>query len=182
VNVTVVDVFREPTSSVIKEVTDLDTLRQYTTTNTQEGVTIRMFLVEDMTAPVVETLGRAFNCHPQLFEEHMHTIGYRRKTDFNEIGQARSLTFIASSAHTGKPILASGVQYNLHFSLPFRRSFLYDSKDDQERHRKARTMFRQYKEDEELLEERVSGVIYKMADIDLHIGECFISPRSIQSS
>ncbi|KAK4233734.1 hypothetical protein C8A03DRAFT_38537 [Achaetomium macrosporum] len=56
---------------------DIEKLKELTSPNNiPADVVMRPFLIEDITAPVIEVLGTAFDCHPMLFAEHMHTVGY----------------------------------------------------------------------------------------------------------
>lgn len=173
VNVIVCDVYCDPMRCSWTKVQDLSSLTQLCSSgHASNDVKMRLFLVEDMTAPVVELLGAAFHCHPQVFEEHMQTIGRRRNSDFDAQGRVkRSLSeVVVSSFNTGAPFPTSNYKKSSHFSLPFCRSFEYGSEEAQKAHEAKRTMWRKYDEEETRLEERVSGVVYTPAHLNHKVG------------
>jgi hypothetical protein len=165
VNVIVVDITKEqePEQTTIEHIKDLKRLQEVATQNVSNGTLLRLFLVEDVTAPVIEVLGCAFTCYLSFFEEHMHTMGYKRENKIDENGNATSYASV-SSFHKGKLRSSTEARSLPFFSLPFRRSFKYKSNLHQEIHNQRRTMFREYHEDECLLEERATGVFHSIGD------------------
>jgi hypothetical protein len=171
VDVIVCDVYSDPARCIRTAVHDLDTLKQHCSLDhASNDVGMRLLLVEDMTAPVVEILGAALRCHPQLFEEHMRTIGYRNESDFDRHGRLSRHEVQVLTQNTEDPVPISQYKEKLHFSLPFCRSFEYDSEEAQKAHEAKRTMWRKYDNDETRLEERVSGVVYTPLHLKHSVG------------
>jgi hypothetical protein len=174
--VIVLDVKHAPEQSSSEHVKDIERLKNLVKTEAPHDVALRLFLVEDVTAPVIELLGSAYGCYPSFFEEHMYTIGNRRETCMDENGRPISAAS-SSSYHQGKNRSLTETGNLPFFSLPFRRMFEYKNVKEKVIHGKRRTMFRNYNEDGNLLEERVSGVLHATTVDNFHIGtaDAFIS-------
>ena len=84
VDVIAIDIF--PNSPYFKfyNIKDLQSLKKFCSSDIGPDVKLRLFLVEDMTAVVVETLGSAFALPPLLFNCHMKHSGHVRQGLFGE--------------------------------------------------------------------------------------------------
>lgn len=100
-----------------ERVHDTDALQAFTSMFPDE-LALRLFLVEDMTAPIVEILGSAFQCQPDLFQHHMHSIG-----TVVTAGKPSPGGIIYATEHElrGRLQPPSGLRRHSFFSIPFRR-------------------------------------------------------------
>ena len=172
----VCDVYCDPMRSISTKVEDLELLKQFCNMDkANNDIQLRVFLVEDMTAPVVEILGAAFHCHPQMFEEHMRTSGPRTATGFDSAGRFERAYRNIITNHGG-PIYPSEYKTRPHFSLPFHRRFKYRSLEAEEDHNAKRTMWSKYSEGK--LEERVTGALYTAPNLSRRVGESFLSHQN----
>ncbi|KAM7197269.1 CorA-like Mg2+ transporter domain containing protein [Rhypophila sp. PSN 637] len=167
VDVVVADVHRNASQPVtFHQALDIQQLKLYATSDIPENVSMRLFLVEDVTAPVIELLGSVYGCHPSLFEEHMHSQASRQKYRTDLDGHLDGLArmdrpwgfndCLGDRRHT-----PSGIGNLSFFSLPFYRKFHYPNEESRQRHESKRSMFREGHNKDALskkaLEERVSG-------------------------
>jgi hypothetical protein len=161
----------------IVHVTDIDKLKELATPDISAAdVAMRLFFVEDITAPVVEVLGAAFDCHPLLFAEHMYTVGRRDPHMIKQNGLPDELNHLYSElrpTHKGKPFLPTERDALPFFSLPFRRFFRYGPGNYIEfvSHNSERTMHRDYNNVFKLLEERVTGTVCSKETSEVQIGQ-----------
>jgi hypothetical protein len=166
----VVDISRLPNSSpIITYVGDVEELQAKCDEDVSEDVAARLFLVEDLSQPVAKVMGGKFQCHPHLFENHLHTVGYRTCMETNSIGELTDETDTITHCF-GKPQSVSEISKMEFFSLPFYRAFNYPgvSTEDIEPYR---TVYRNLY-DGNYLEERVSGVLYTDAGFSYDVGQC----------
>jgi hypothetical protein len=104
-------------------------------------------------------LGRVYSCFPSFFGEHMCTIGYRREKKIDENGEPSAANASTSSFLQSPKLSPTEVGDSPYFSLCFLRLFEYYNDDERKLHKQRRTMFRFYNEDDNVLEERVTGVM-----------------------
>jgi hypothetical protein len=167
-----VDVKPLPARPNIEHILEIDMLKQYTVLKVPADVVLRLFLVEDVSADVVNMLGSVYGSYPHFFENHMNTIGYRSYGRIDKNGYpVPNKKESVSSAHKGKLLSPTEIVRLPYFSLPFRRTFEYSSDRARHIHRKQRTMFREYNEEGLSLEERVTGAIQSTENGVASIGE-----------
>jgi hypothetical protein len=173
VDVIVLDIKSTRETPNIEHVRDVEELERVVASDVPDDVSLRLFLVEDVSAPVVEILGAAGGCYPHFFENHMHTIGHRTLTKIDSGGLATLESDIDSSglstresnidglSHEGYVQSTSDTREQPYFSVGFRRLIKLEkhSEIDIELFQKPRTMYRDLKEDPGVLEERISGVM-----------------------
>lgn len=177
----VVDIYHDLAQSpTVREIRDVQNLREAMSRDISDAIAMRIFLVEDVTAPVIEILGGVYDCHPCFFRAHMQS--------------ETRLKCAAVDAH-GYPIAQpkSGTKGYLpnnrftltetgrlpFFSLPFYRYFRYRDQQSRQRHESKRTMPRKYLEGilEGSLEERISGTFVSetRSQSKSQVGEsCFV--------
>jgi hypothetical protein len=180
----------------IEHVDNVETLKRFAVVDTiPADIALRLFLVEDMTAPVIEVLGSAYDCNPLLFAYHMYTRAARREKLIGIDGKPLEaagysiLTPIQSHPEVYTPSEMSAFPF---FSLPFRRAIFHrDRPETIKSMQQKRTIFRQlhglsrswermYNEGARsvcmsTLEERVSGTIHISKTPSTHIGQCLAS-------
>jgi hypothetical protein len=161
VDVIVVDIKHDPADApTIERVREIDHLQRMTTEDIPQTIALRLYLVEDMTAPVIELLGSAYNCNPFFFQHHMRCIGGRPSTKIDEKGNPLPGIESAFRLHTPEEApLPSGLRNLPFFSLPFRRLLDFTGEGNAKSIVRERTIFRQLLEDFRLLEERVTGTL-----------------------
>ncbi|KAI9652641.1 MAG: hypothetical protein M1829_001492 [Trizodia sp. TS-e1964] len=171
VDIIMVDVKPLPARPNIERILDIAMLEQYAV-EVPADVALRLFLIEDVSADVVNMLGSGYGSYPHFFENHMHTIGFRLygKIDMNGYPVPNKKESV-SSAHKGKLLTPTEIVRLPYFSLPFRRMFEYSSDRARQIHRKQRTMFREYNVEGLSLEERVTGAIHSAENGVASIGE-----------
>jgi len=130
--------------------TDSHSLSAFLASGIPDQVALRLFLVEDITPIVVEILGSALRCNPELFLSHMYHYGMKFLKCL-DLGGSRGSTFF------GAPESLSAKRQKEYFSLPLRRAFEYINEKAQREHENHRSMFRGYNNDEVSVEERISG-------------------------
>lgn len=184
VDVVVVDIKHHLTElPTIREIRDIEQLREVTALAVPEDVVLRLFLVEDMTAPVVEVLGSAFHCYPSFFKAHMHTIASRPEKWINESG--RSVPDVPPnprSATMSRKLHSWTEMQNLaFFSFPFRRRVRFGESRLGRPSMKNPTMTREYLPNYLLHEERITGIVQDTVPGKPRIGE-FILRHLITAS
>lgn len=158
VNVTVVDI--EPSVHVpnpglrsVRHIGDICSLRKEVL-KIRDDLIMKLFLVEDMVAPVVDLLGSAFKCQPDFFGNHMLYRGNLWRQPVPEAGN--------NGGPRGSPIIDnttySSILQRAYFSIPYRR--YSENHEGCTRLQKQRTMFRSYNELESVLEELVTGGLF----------------------
>ncbi|KAM7203472.1 hypothetical protein V8F20_004066 [Naviculisporaceae sp. PSN 640] len=163
VDVCVVDVYHDPAHCpTVREIRDMESLKETATHDISDTIAMRLFLVEDVTAPVIEILGSVYGCHPYFFRAHMQSDALQKKTSVDAHGY---LTLQSKSAQDYSQL--SGTRFTLtetarlpFFSLPFYRGFQYRNQERREQHETKRTMPRKYYPKSIIdgtLEERISG-------------------------
>jgi len=180
--VVVVDIKHLPTETpTIREIREIEQLKEVAAVDVPEDVVLRLFLVEDVTAPVIEVLGSTYHCYPGFFQAHMQTIASREHKWVGGSG-------ISSRNNLYRPILGklhslTEMQNLPFFSFPFRRRVKYNFSWSRPMARKPfvekRTMARgflveQYPFGVSLEEERVTGILQDIIPGKARIGE-FIS-------
>jgi hypothetical protein len=133
--------------------TDSHNLSAFLATEISDQVAVRLFLVEDITPIVTEILGSAMSSNPELFLSHMYHYGTKFLKCL-DLGGSRGSSFF------GRPESISVKSQKEYFSFPLRRTFIYSDKKAQVEHEKIRSMFRGYNNEEETIEERISGTFY----------------------
>ena len=157
------DLFQNKSQPRISFIKDTENLSRAVHEILLDEVAVRLYLVEDMSAPVVELLGSAYGCHPHLFENHLHTVHFRCRDKIDAIGRPSERDTIIMN-YTGRPESASDIGREDFFSLPFRRYFWFEDEDAYNEWPKERTVPRCCTEIGYYVEERVSGAMYKMAE------------------
>jgi hypothetical protein len=162
VDVIAVDIFRQSTSFKLHRLEDLRSLENFCRSDFGSDVALRLFLVEDMTAVVVETLGSAFALTPHLFNCHMKHTGH---VQLGSVGEP--------FPETEQPF--SRFRDPEFFTLAFRRRF-EDHEIFKSGPRQRHTMYRDHDTETFTLEERVSGMICNHQSSCSRIGAlpCFI--------
>jgi hypothetical protein len=159
VDVIVVDLKRLPEPPFVEHVKDIMRLNQVAKLDVPESVAMRLFLVEDVTAPVIEVLGKAYDCYFSFFSEHLQTIEPRAMNIIDDQGLPTADTG-DMWVNRGIPQSRSKIIDSPFFSLPFRRNFFYADKEEQDRHVGQRTIFRHYNDENFTLEERTTGALH----------------------
>jgi len=178
VDVVIVDIKTSQEKPTTQHIRDVESLKRAADLEIPCDVSLRLFLVEDMSAPVVEVLGGAFSCYPHLFANHMQTIGARPQYDIDGKGLPVQMNLEEPLCpNPGRPRSTSEIADLPYFSVPFRRHFQYASEQHMNLHRTRRTMFRLYHEGEDVLEERVSGALHSTGTGAAKIGKLPIVAR-----
>ena len=156
VNVIIVDIYPQFPCFKFHHITDLLNLKEFCSTKVGPDVALRCFLIEDMTAIVVETLGSAFALPPQLFNCHMKHMGHVQQGSVGE-------------PFNGPRQSWSRFRDPNFFSFAFQRQI--DSLDILnsgcgQRH----TMYRYHNAETGVVEERVSGMICSRQRSSYRIG------------
>jgi hypothetical protein len=112
-----------------------------------------------MTAPVVELLGATLRCPPDLFAAHMQHYGNVWRTPVDSAGNSLEGSGICCS-HRGPSRPMSCFRHQPYFSFPFRRKLKRETEQGMIQHAGIRTMFRDYNDFENTVEERISGAMY----------------------
>lgn len=147
VNVVVLDLHNngewhhEPVAADINE----DELSALVSGGPPPNITKRLYLVEEMTVPVIRALWTGLRFDPEVFASHMEHYG--RPARVGHLGAAAE----PLSRNRRRP----------YFSLPFRRKLGY-THGDQRRLPPARrrTIVRDYNTGEKTAEERITGALY----------------------
>ncbi|KAK1753635.1 hypothetical protein QBC47DRAFT_386834 [Echria macrotheca] len=143
----------------VERVQDIEHLRRMATEEIPETIALRLYLVEDMTAPVIELLGSSYECCPFFFQRHMRCMGVHaaRMTDGNGVPHEHS--WVKRSFEDNETPPPSELRDLPFFSLPFRRWAYTPRPKPSEAAVGDRTMFREYDQKNSLLEERVTGLL-----------------------
>jgi len=174
VDVFVLDITSSQEKPNIEHIRNIEGLKRAVDREIPTDVSLRLFLVEDMSASVVEVLGAAFGCYPHLFENHMRTIGGRPQQRIDENGAPLPITPTEIPyTYPGLPGSSSELRDQPYFSVTFRQNFRYASGQDREVHLRRRTMFRSYHQGEHVLEERVSGALHSTSAGTSKIGKSY---------
>lgn len=164
VDVIAVDIFPHPPYLSSYHIKDLPYLKDFCASKVEPDVALRVFLVEDMTAVVVETLGASFALPPGLFNAHMRHMGNVQQGSVGE-------------PYEGAKQPCSRFRDPEFFSFAFQRKF-DDSEIFKSGPRQRHTMHRDQNIDAsmQLLEERVSGIICSPQGLSCRIGSlsCFL--------
>lgn len=163
VDVVAVDIF--PNSPYFKfyNIGDLQSLKDFCSSEIGPDVKLRLFLIEDMTAVVVETLGSAFALPPLLFNCHMKHSGNVLR---GSVGEPFP-TFEQPLSRFRDPEF---------FSFPFQRYFENREHFGKSAPRQRYTMYRDHHVEGFVLEERTSGIICSHQSSGCRIGSfpCFL--------
>ena len=147
------DQIPNPGLMCVRHIRNIDSLRKEMLDIPDDHV-VRLFLVEDMVAPVVDLLGSAFKCHPDFFRNHML---YKGDLWQNAVAEAGN-----NGGRRGSPIIEntadSSIRQRAYFSLPFQR--YSENEEGCTRLQKQRTMFRSHSAQESVIEERVTGGMF----------------------
>lgn len=143
-----------------------------------EGVAKRLFLVEDMTGPVIELLGATLRCQPDLFAAHMQHYGDMRRAPVDSAGTPLEGSCISCS-YRGPTRPKSYLRQQAFFSIPFRKKLRHKN-EDVFKHAGNRTMFRDYNNFENTVEERISGALYAARGATAAIGEATLPSSSME--
>ena len=170
-DVLVIDICKDKPQAKPYHARDIATLKKYATCTLPEEIALRLFLVEDMTPPVVALLGAAYNGYPHFFDQHMQTVGYRPRIVTDSNGNPLHKAPCLVGRHGGSEQLTTEVWSQPFFSLPFRRDFQYRSPADRDKHTSKRTIFREYDVNSCILEERVSGIMHDLRGQECSIGK-----------
>ena len=168
VNVVVLDIHREFSRSVSSHPQHFGTVEElanFVHSGIPDHVSMRLYLVEDVTPIAIEILGTALKCHPDIFGSHLQHLSGWVTTTSNPQPSMRATT---EGLNTERRRLTSSKLRSSHFSLPFRRQVPTAFENHPGR---FRTMYRACEKHEKLLEERVSASMIKVPDSNLWIGK-----------
>ncbi|MCJ1432533.1 hypothetical protein MMC27_001890 [Xylographa pallens] len=167
VNVVVLDIRGDISRSVSghpQHFGNVEGLANFVNSGIPDHVSLRLYLVEDMTPPVIEILGTALKCHPDVFGSHLqHLSGWITTIS----GPQPPMMATTDGLIRERRRLTSSKLRSSHFSLPFRRQIPTAFEKHPGR---FRTMYRACEKHEKLLEERVSAAMIKAPDSKLCIG------------
>ena len=152
----------------VSHIQDIKTLSEFLQKTISQGVIKRLFLVEDVTAPVIELLGSTLRCRPDLFVAHMQHYGNIWRTPIDNTGINLEGPCISCS-YRGPPRPVSSFRYQPFFSFPFRRKLRHKIGEGIQ-HAGKRTMFRDHNDFENTVEERISGALSTTRDTTAAIG------------
>ena len=173
VDVVIVDVLQDRRTE-ISHVQDLDSLQQAAVTTLPNNVALRLFLVEDMTGPIVEILGRTYSCHPHFFAAHMESQYYSGFSSIDKNGAAGAKNTDKDVIYVPKSL--TDIQSRPFLSISYTKAF----NRLLEKHEKPR-MCRPC--DFSWLggcEERLSACFYELDDRDARVGNLFSTPFSLR--
>ncbi len=162
VDIIVVDISRRSPCFNLHRFEVLRGLDEICLADIEPDVVLRLFLVEDMTAVVVETLGSAFSIPPRLFNCHMKYQGH-----------VKSGWACMPFPETQQPL--SRFRDPEFFSLPFQRLFEEPGVIKSDR-RQRFTLYRDHNTNTSILEERVSGIVCNHHSSSSRMGmlPCFV--------
>lgn len=159
VDVAVIDLYNSSPGQKAYHIQNIEALSEFLQKPIPVKVTKRLFLIEDMTAPVVKLLGAALGCQPDLFAAHMQHYGEIWRTPIDSAGNSMGGSCIACT-HRGPPRPLSSYRRQPYFSFPFRRRLRHSNEGQLNQVAGNRTMFRDYNDYENAVEERISGALY----------------------
>ena len=156
VDVIAVDILPQLPYFRFHSIKDIPNLQQFCSAKIGPDVALRCFLVEDMTAVVVETLGTAFAIPPQLFTCHMQHEGH------------------VQQGSVGEPFEGLRQSWS-RFRDPYFFSFAFQRQLDaleilKSGPRQRYTMYRDHNVETRTVEERVSGIICSRQSSSCRIG------------
>ena len=159
VDVIAIDIFPNPPYLKLHKIEDLQSLKILCSSEIGSDVKLRLFLVEDMTAVVVESLGSAFALPPALFNYHMSHSGVVQQGNQG----------VPFPSH---PQRLSRFRDPEFFSLPFQRYLENPEYIEKSAARQRNTMYRDHDVENFVLEERTSGIICSHQSSGCRIGSC----------
>ena len=157
VDVIAIDIFPNFPYFKFYDIKDLQSLKDFCSSEIRSDVKLRLFFVEDMTAVVVETLGSAFALPPQLFNYHMKHSGHVLQGSVGEPFPQHE-----------QPL--SRFRDPEFFSFPFQRYSENDEYFGKSAPRQRYTMYRDHDFERCVLEERTSGIICSHQSSGCRIG------------
>lgn len=176
VDVVILDFASQPSEPRLTQVFEIDDLHDIIASDVPQDVALRLYLVEDVAAPVIEALGSALRCQPDVFADHMYSdLDLNRgilRSGYSEVRRGRDVSVPFSYIRSQK-----------HFSVPFQRSGKYKSKLFPADWMTPGTgVHRNLDHQQKTREERISGVMLDVPDCCARIGMSYVVPFRPASS
>jgi len=171
INVVVFEVYRDTTglaSRILEHITDVQRLLDRAHQDLCAETALLLYLVTSMSASVVNILGTALECQPEVFGAHLHSSrrcgkhGCEGNTSADYRGCLGCGVELNTSMQAAGSLIPIPIPY---FSFPFRRPVAYSPKVT------LANRFESYN----LLVERVSGTIHQQRNQGQHVGKKHVS-------
>ena len=124
---------------------------------------LRLFLIEDMTGPIVEIIGRAYSCHPHFFAAHIESQADPQLSVIDANGVPGAEIDDTDGIYASKSF--TDIQSRPFFSFPYRKAFSVQEKPDRPRMHRSEGLL--WLDD---CEERVSACFYELDGRDARVG------------